>query len=213
MRNECRRSNEEFKMKNGRFTVRHSKFEIRNSLLLAAWFFAACSGERAAAPDSAIDTRAPIGVEYVRGAELEIHAKPDAASPVVTKDLASEAVSILSKQGEWVEVRTVSGSGWAKAGELASGKEIAEGAGGDSTSPRFIVPPEPVSQPGASGDIVLEADVSSTGEVFGVRVLRNTTGSEGLAARNVAALQKAKFAPIIKHGQRMPFTYEHRVHY
>jgi len=181
-------------------------------LLVAALLLAACSKPEPPA-EPAIDTRAPIGVEYVRGAELEIHAKPDAASPVVTKYLASEAVSILSKQGEWVEVRTASGSGWAKAGELASGKEITEGAGGDSTSPRFIVPPEPVSQPGASGELVLEADVSSNGEVFGVRVLSNTTGSEGLAARNVAALQKAKFAPIIKHGQRMPFTYEHRVHY
>ena len=181
-------------------------------LLVAALVLAACSKSEPPA-EPAIDTRAPIGVEYVRGAEMEIHAKPDAASPVVTKYVASEAVSILSKQGDWVEVRTASGSGWAKASELASGSEIAAGAGGDSTSPRFIVPPEPVSQPGASGKLVLEANVSSSGDVFGVRVIANTTGSEGLAARNVAALQKAKFAPIIKHGQRMPFIYEHRVHY
>jgi TonB family protein len=182
-------------------------------LLVVALVLAACSKSEPPPAEPAIDTRAPIGVEYVRGAELEIHAKPDAASPVVTKYLASEAVSILSRQGEWVEVRTASGSGWAKASELASGSEITAGAGGDSTAPRFTVPPEPVSQPGASGDIVLEADVSSNGEVFGVRVIRNTTGSDGLAARNVAALEKAKFAPIIKHGQRLPFTYEHRVHY
>jgi TonB family protein len=185
---------------------------MKRLLAAAALVLAACAKSEPPA-EPAIDARMPVGVEYVRGAELEIHAKPDAASPVVTKYLASEAVSILSKQGEWVEVRTASGSGWAKASELASGGEIAAGAGGESTSPRFIVPPEPVSQPGAAGEIVLEADVSSNGEVFGVRVLQNTTGSEGLAARNVAALQKAKFAPIIKRGQRMPFTYEHRVHY
>lgn len=182
-------------------------------LLVAALVLAACSKSEPPPDDPAIDTRAPIGVEYVRGAELVIHAKPDAASAVVTKYLASEAVSILSRQGDWVEVRTASGSGWAKASELASGSEISAGAGGESTSPRFIVPPEPVSQPGASGEIVLEADVSSNGDVFGIRTIRNTTGSDGLAARNVAALQKAKFAPIIKHGQRLPFTYEHRVHY
>lgn len=181
-------------------------------LVVAALLLAACSKSEPRS-EPAIDTRVPIGVEYVRGAELPIHAKPDAASPVVTKYLASEAVSILSRQGEWVEVRTVSGSGWAKASELASGSEIAAGAGGDSTSPRFIVPPEPVSQPGAAGEIVLEADVSSNGEVFGIRVIRNTTNSDGLAARNVASLQKAKFAPIVKRGQRMPFIYEHRVHY
>ena len=186
-----------------------SAFCILHSAVL---LFAACR-ESSPPPADTIDTRTPIGVEYVRGAELPIHAKPDTASPVITKYLASEAVSILSRQGEWVEVRTVSGSGWAKASELASGSEISAGAGGDSTSPRFIVPPEPVSQPGAAGDIVLEADISSNGDVFGVRVIRNTTNSDGLAARNVAALQKAKFAPIVKHGQRLPFTYEHRVHY
>ena len=163
--------------------------------------------------EPAIDTRAPIAVQYVRGAELPVHAQPNDASPVVTKYLASEAVSILAKQGDWVEVRTASGSGWARASELATGDEISQGAGGDSTSPRFIVPPEPVSQPGAHGEIVLEADVSSSGDVFAVRAISNTTGSDGLALRNVAVLQKAKFAPIVKHGQRVPFTYEHRVHY
>jgi hypothetical protein len=212
MRNEFRSSNEEFRMKN-RFAILHSKFEIRNSLLVAAWLFTACTSEPTTSVEPATDTRVPIGVEYVRGAELPIHAKPDAASPVVTKYMASEAVSILSRQGEWVEVRTVAGSGWAKASELAGGSEISAGAGGDSTSPRFIVPPEPVAQPGAAGDIVLEADVSSHGEVFGIRVLRNTTNSDSLAARNVASLQKAKFAPIVKQGQRKPFVYEHRVHY
>ena len=79
-------------------------------LLVAALVLAACSKSEPPA-EPAIDTRVPTGVEYVRGAEMEIHAKPDPASPVVTKYLASEAVSILSKQGDWVEVRTASGSG------------------------------------------------------------------------------------------------------
>ena len=182
-------------------------------LLFAAVALAACTEKRIPPIDSeTIDTRAPISVEYVRGAELAIHAQPNDASPMVTKYQASEAVSILSKKGEWVEVRTAGGSGWARASELATGTELATG-GGESNAPRFIVPPEPVSQPGANGNVVLEADVSSNGDVFAVRVIRNTTGSEGLALRNVAALQKAKFAPIIKHGQRVPFTYEHRVEY
>ncbi len=185
------------------------------SLLFAALIFAACSKGDAPQPAAAeTDTREPIAVQYVRGAELPIHAQPNDASPVVTKYLSSEAVSILSRKGDWVEVRTASGSGWARAAELATGGEMSSSAtGSDSAAPRFLVPPEPVSQPGASGEIVLEADVSSNGDVFAVRVTRNTTGSEGLAQRNVAALQKAKLAPIVKHGQRMPFTYEHRVHY
>lgn len=188
---------------------------MRRLLAAAALVLAACSNPEPPSAADEPDTRTPVSVEYVRGAELPVHAKPDAASPVLTKYGASESVSVLSRKGDWVEVRTATGSGWALASELASGSEMtASSAGGaDNLAPRFLVPPEPVSQPGASGDIVLEADVSSAGEVFAVRVLTNSTSSDGLAARNVASLQKAKFAPIIKHGQRMPFTYEHRVHY
>ena len=130
--------------------------------------FLACSHPEGPAKttDAATDTREPMAVEYVKGSELAIHAKPDDASAVVTKYQASEAVSILSRQGDWVEVRTAFGSGWAKAGELATGGEMtASSAGGDNNAPRFIVPPEPVSQPGAAGELVLEADVSSNGDV------------------------------------------------
>jgi uncharacterized protein YgiM (DUF1202 family) len=182
-------------------------------LLLAALVLAACAKSEPAG-EPALDTRAPLSVEYVRGAELRVHEKPDDASPVVTKYMASEAVSILSKQGDWVEVRTAGGSGWARAAELATGAEMTASTGsGDNLAPRFIVPPEPVTQPGATGEIVLEADVSTNGDVYSVRLMTNTTGSAGLAQRNIASLQKAKFAPIIKGGQRMPFIYEHRVHY
>ena len=155
----------------------------------------------------------PIATQYVRGTSLPIHAKPDDASRVITTYQASESVSILSKKGDWVEVSTAFGSGWAHTADLASGSEMPKASSGDSETARFIVPPEPVSQPSASGDVTLEAQVSPNGDVLSVRVTRNTTGSEGLAHRNVAALERAKFAPIIKHGQRMPFTYEHRVHY
>jgi TonB family protein len=188
-------------------------------LLLAAILLAACAkSEAPAANDTADDVRTPIATEYVRGVDLKVHGKPDDASPVVATYGTSESVSILSKKGDWDEVRTVDGSGWVHASELATAAEIAkanadgaEGAG--NTSARFIVPPEPVTQPGAHGDITLEADVNSSGEVFNVRVTENNTGSEALAQRNVESLKKARFAPIVKHGERMPFTYEHRVHY
>jgi TonB family protein len=183
-------------------------------LLLAAILLAACA-KTETTPAEATDTREPIATEYVRGSSLPIHTKPDDASPVVTTYQASEAVSILARKGDWVEVTTAFGSGWAHANELASGAEMtasSQSSAGDS-APRFIIPPEPVSQPSAHGDITLEADVSPNGDVLGARIILNTTGSEGLASRNLTALQKAKFAPIVKHGQRMPFTYEHRVHY
>jgi TonB family protein len=188
-------------------------------LLLAALLLAACGkSEAPPAADTADDTRMPIATEYVRGADLKVHAKPSDASPVESTYGTSESVSVLSKQGDWVEVRTAAGSGWAHAADLATADEMAQAnsnaaTGADNTSARFLVPPEPVTQPGAHGEVTLEADVNSNGEVVAVRVTQNNTGSESLAQRNIASLQKARFAPIIKRGQRMPFTYEHRVHY
>lgn len=188
---------------------------MKRLLLAAAFLAAACSKPEAPSTETT-DTRTPIATEYVRGSSLPIHAKPDDNSKVLTTYQASESVPILSRKGDWVEVTTAFGSGWAHANELATGAEMtaaSQSSGADNTAPRFIVPPEPVSQPGAHGDLTLEANVSPNGDVLGVRVTLNTTGSEGLAARNVTALEKAKLAPIIKHGQRMSFTYEHRVHY
>jgi len=188
---------------------------MRRLLLAAAIVLAACAKTEAPPADAADDTRLPIATEYVRGADLQIHAKPDDASPVVSTYQASESVSVLARRGGWVEVRTATGSGWAHAGDLATAEELSKGnaTGADNATARFLVPPEPVTQPGAHGDVTLEADVNSNGEVFNVRVTQNTTGSEGLAQRNIDALRKTRFAPIVKHGQRMPFTYEHRVHY
>ncbi|MEO6258981.1 MAG: SH3 domain-containing protein [Thermoanaerobaculia bacterium] len=154
----------------------------------------------------------PIATEYVRGASLPIHAQPAEASPVVTTYQNGEAVSVLTRHDGWIEVRTVSGSGWVLASELSSAAEASK-VESDNTTARFIRAPEPMAEPNAHGDIVLEAQVNSEGDVMSVRTMRNSTGLIGLEARTAAALQKAKFAPMVQHGNRLPFVYEHRVHY
>src|SRR6266850_504260 len=72
------------------FCILHSAFLV----------LAACSKTETATSQE--DTRMPIATEYVRGASLPIHAKPDDASRVITTYQASEAVSVLSRKGEWV---------------------------------------------------------------------------------------------------------------
>ena len=176
-------------------------------LLLAS----ACGGG-SENPAEVTDTRIPIATEYVRGANLPIHAKPSEASPLVTTYQNGEAVSVLTRRGDWIEVRTVSGSGWVLASGLATASEASK-VDADSITPRFLRAPEPMAEPNAHGEIVLEAQVNSDGDVMSVRTLRNTTGLTGLEARTAAALQKAKFAPIVQRGRRQPFVYEHRVHY
>lgn len=157
------------------------------------------------------DTRDPIEVAYVGAPEMKVHAKADDASAVQTTFLNGESVSILSRKGDWVEVRTTSGSGWSHASDLtnAAGAKAEE----DNPTPKFRVPPSPVVQPGAHGAIFIEANVNDQGEVTSTKLIVNETGSPGLAAQNEAALRAAKFYPIVKKGQRVPFLYDYSVTY
>jgi Bacterial SH3 domain. len=181
------------------------------ALPLAVLLLAACNGD-APEPADNTDTRMPITVEYVRGATLKIHAKPSDAAPVVTTYQKGESVSVLARRGEWAEVRTATGSGWAHAAEMADAAE-AQKAEEDNLKPHFTRTPEPVTQPGAHGELVLEADVNADGIVTNVRTLSNTTGSASLEQRNTVSLRGAVFTPVVRHGRHEAFVYEHRVHY
>ncbi len=71
----------------------------------------------------------------------------------------------------------------------------------------------PDSAPSARGEIYLEADVNSDGEVTAVRTISNTTGSLALEAQNTDSLKQAKFYPIVRNNERVKFKYYHRVTY
>ncbi len=183
---------------------------MMRTLTIAVVFLAACNSE---APTAiATDTRMPIGVEYVRNADLKIHARPSDDAPVLTTYRHGESLSVLAKRGAWSEVRIAAGSGWVHADDLANAAEATK-AEADNLKPHYIRDPEPVTQPGAHGDIVLEADVNTDGAVTNVRTISNTTGSMSLEMRNAAALRQAVFTPVVRHGRREAFVYEHRVHY
>jgi len=181
-------------------------------VIIAIALFSAAGCNPPAEPTDATDNRMPVAVEYVRSAALKIHAKPRDDAPLVTTYQKGESVSILTRRGEWAEVRTASGSGWARASEMADAAE-AQKAEADNLKPNFIRTPEPVTQPGAHGDLVLEANVNADGAVTNVHTLSNTTGSASLEERNSVSLRRAVFTPVVRHGRREPFVYEHRVHY
>ncbi|HEV2721919.1 MAG TPA: SH3 domain-containing protein, partial [Thermoanaerobaculia bacterium] len=90
-----------------------SKIAILVLLLLVA-----CGTKRQVPVASADTPRMAIEIQYVGVPQMSIHAQPNDVSPVITTYGYTETVSILSRQGEWVEVRTVDGSGWAHAKEL-----------------------------------------------------------------------------------------------
>ena len=177
-------------------------------LLLAA----ACKQEAPAVTDTRpLDTREPVAVRYVGAPELVVREQANDTAPVISTYQNGEAISILAEKGEWVEVRVGDGAGWAKASDLGTAEEKAEAE--SNPEAKFRVVPLPVSAPSTHGELYLEADVNTDGEVTTVRVLENTTGSEALAVQNTNALKAAKFYPIVQNGERKKFKYYHRVTY
>ena len=158
-----------------------------------------------------IDTREPIGIWYVGAPELPVRQQPNDTAPVIATYQNGEAISVLTQKGEWAEVRTGASAGWARMSDLttAQGKTAQE----ETPTPKFKIMPLPVTAPNASGEIYIEADVNSDGEVISTRILGNTTNSPTLASQNADALKSARFHPIVVKGERKPFKYYHKVTY
>ncbi len=172
---------------------------------------ASCSRQSAKTTDVPTDTREPINVAYVTAPELQVHAQPAESAPVIATFQNGEAISIMSKKPDWAEVRTGDRTGWAKLADL--GDAAAAKQQNDNPQPRFRKLPSPIASPTAHGEVYLEADVNTDGDVVAVRVVSNTTGSDALAAENASALSSAKFYPIMHNGEKKPFKYYHRVAY
>ena len=172
---------------------------------------AACSREHVVTDTGPMETRESIAVRYVGAPELSVREQPNDTAAVIATYQNGEAVAILADKGEWVEVRSGDRAGWARATELTTseGKQQAE----DNPEPKFKVMPLPVSAPSAHGEVYIEADVNSDGEVVNVRTISNTTGSQALAIQNADSLRRARFFPIVQNGERKPFKYYHRVTY
>ena len=177
--------------------------------LFAFLLLAGCSQENAIT--GTVDTREPVAIKYVGAPQLPVREKPEDTAAVIATYQNGEAISILADKGEWVEVRTGDASGWARAADLTTA--LAKAAEEETPTPKFKVMPLPVSAPSAKGEIYIEADVNSDGEVISTRIITNTTGSPTLAQQNADALRSGKFHPIVIKNERKPFKYYHRVTY
>lgn len=177
---------------------------------LALFLAAACANEQPVSTET-METRQAIGISYVGAPELVVREQPNDTAAVIATYQNGEAVSVLADKGEWVEVRSGDRAGWAKKADLttAEGKTQAE----ENPEPKFRVIPMPVSAPSARGEIYIEADVNTDGDVVATRLITNTTGSTALAEQNIAALKTAKFYPIVIKNERQKFKYYHRVTY
>lgn len=171
---------------------------------------AACKAETPA-PAATVDERLPIGVWYVGAPELLVREQPNDTAAELATYSNGESVSVLAEKGDWVEVRTGDRSGWAKRADLTTAERKAQAE--ENPEPKFRVLPMPVSAPSAKGEVYIEADVNTDGEVTATRILTNTTGQPALATQNANALRSARFFPIIIKGERQQFKYYHKVTY
>jgi TonB family protein len=180
-------------------------------LVTLALLLCACRSDAPVTDTVVADTREPISILYVGAPELHVREQPNENAAVIATYGNSEAVSVLADKGEWVEVRTGDRAGWAKKSDLttAEGKVEAE----ENPQPKFRTMPMPVSAPSARGEVYIEADVNTDGEVTSARIIVNSTGNTALGLQNVEALKHAKFFPIVVKGERKQFKYYHRVTY
>jgi len=181
------------------------------SLALLLSLIISCRTKQAPASAPIAGVRYAIGIAYVGVPSMRIYAQPNTAAEPITQYGYTETVSILARNGDWVEVRTVEGSGWALAKELISGAEVEKLSKDDS--PRFMTPPTAVPQAVVRGEIVLEAKVNTDGDVVEVKPVSNSTGNGALATANAEALMQSHFYPMIQKGQRVVFSYQHHVYY
>lgn len=155
--------------------------------------------------------REAIEILYVSAPKLEIHTAPDESSPIIATYNSGETVSVLARKGEWLEVRAPDGSGWTKQSNLTASANATRST---PDEPKFQTQPAPVSNPGAAhGEIVLEGSVNESGQISSIKTLSNTTGSPQLEALTTEQFAKARFYPMMKNGEVIPFVYMYRVEY
>lgn len=171
----------------------------------------ACGKPQQAAAPTVVE-KEPIGVLFVAVPEISVRSAPDETAEVVSTRRAGEAVSILMEKDPWVEVRLGNGgTGWMPKESLTANRDDTVST---ASTVRFLRRPSPVFNTSKiTGLIMLECQVSRTGEVTNVRTMINTTGSTDLEMRNHEEIKRARFAPMMVAGQAKAFVYEYRIQY
>lgn len=188
---------------------------MRKTAIVATLLFVALTACQQRRPTAAPppEMRKALTTLYVAVPTMSIHAQPREDAPVIVTYGYTESASVLGRSGDWLEVRTFDGgSGWARGAELYTAEQIKPFL--LDPQPRFFVEPVKVPPPGRiRGEVVLEARVDTSGNVFDVKTVSNTTGLDELAVTNSDALRKARFFPLIRDNQRGSFKYQYIVTY
>ncbi len=158
-----------------------------------------------------------IGRVEVTATALNVRAGASTEADIVTLVKRGEKLALLSDGGDWLKVKLTSGEvGWVSAqhvrteGAKQTARKRRAGCPADSDF-AFVKTPTPTfSDQPKPGLVVVDATVSTKGDVVSTKVVSNTTGEEALAFLVEREIRSAKFiAPIRKCVPRtFIFTYK-----
>lgn len=140
----------------------------------------------------------------VAAAAVPLYAQPSNDAAVVSSLQSGARLGLLERQGEWLLVRTASGTrGWVQSSSLVSPQCTAD-------RPVPVIVEEPLfrfAERPPHGTVVLEAEYSADAQLTGTRVLENTVGDRSYEQRALDDLRGIRFLPPTENCTPRPFVY------
>lgn len=159
------------------------------------------------APPAAVMEAAPAPEPItvtVTARSLNVRSAPGTDAAVVGRVRRGDRLEVVGERGEWLEVGgSASLAGWVNGHYVRRDAPCAPDRAGEVLES----PPLSFSEVANHGTVIVEADVSATGEVTGTRVVRNDSGDPALAELAVHEVRQMRFAPPVRRCVTLPFVY------
>ncbi|HNX49346.1 MAG TPA: SH3 domain-containing protein [Thermoanaerobaculaceae bacterium] len=143
---------------------------------------------------------------YVRvtGSSLNVREGAGTTFRAVAKARKNDRLLVVEEQGGWTKVQVrPDQTGWVDARYVRR----EEPCPADKSTAEILNGPDAVLRPAGTGRVVLEATVSTKGEVTAVKLVENTTGSDDLRFRTESELRALRFSPPVRNCKPRPFIY------
>jgi len=156
-----------------------------------------------------------IGTVRVTASALNVRSEASTDADVIVQVKKGDALSVLANLNDsWMKVRVASGEvGWVAARFVSGGaakKKSKSGCPADSDFAFVETPALAFSDSGAHGVVVVDANVSVSGNVTRTKVVSNSTGDEALAFLAEREIKAARFSPPIRNCAPREFVFTYR---
>lgn len=160
-----------------------------------------------------------IGTVRVTASALNVRREASTEAEVITQVKKGTSLDVLADDESWTKVRLADGeTGWVASRFVSSGtaSKSARKAPGRKGCPAdsdyaFIEPPAlAFSEGGPHGLVVVEATVSTQGNVTATRVVSNSTGDELYGTLAEREIKAAKFSPPIRNCVPRSFIFTYK---